>query len=454
MDASRSAQNVASPANIESSGIQWLKYYEALEVFQKTNRKITMIYFSHDRCQPCDMMEKWTFSDPKVVEAAKDFIPVKIESGDEAQVAKRFGIETYPMIVFARLDGGEMDRKAGYRDSDFLLRWIANIKANRNTISSVQKQLDEKPDDVDLLLRQAQNYLDADEIESSKKLTQKAAEIAPENSNVKILNVLYHLRLDELDVAMSVINEVLKADEQNEEALRLRTMVWLKKAEKSLRAHEFVEATQQYEEVLRIEPDNFTAHMGLGQALRETGDMDKALAEFKKAEAIRPDSAVPHVAIGDVYQKLGNDALAEQRYTKAIAIERRYEPPYFRLMELYEKNGRRDDLMKILDKALPIEPAGAHNEIAWLLATSKYPQIFDPLTAEKHAQQAVELDPDPMYLDTLAEAYYAQGKYGLAISIIKEAIAAQPDDLQYYEDQLEKFQKARGPATEEPVTTE
>jgi predicted Zn-dependent protease len=78
------------------------------------------------------------------------------------------------------------------------------------------------------------------------------------------------------------------------------------------------------------------------------------------------------------------------------------------------------------------------------MATSEHSEIHDPEEALEHASAAVELEPHPWYIDTLAEAYYAGGEYGLAIAIIKEAIAKKPEDPQYYRSQLEKFQKASG----------
>jgi len=62
---------------------------------------------------------------------------------------------------------------------------------------------------------------------------------------------------------------------------------------------------------------------------------------------------------------------------------------------------------------------------------------------------AIELEPRPWYIDTLAEAYHAADRHDAAIAIIKEAIAKEPDDLQYYENQLKKFRDAKADAATE-----
>ncbi len=432
----------ASAASEKSSSLQWVDYFDVLSEVNKNNRLYLMLYFSHDPCEPCEMLEKYTLSDPRVVAALKSFVPVMFKGDMGEQMAERFHVQTYPMLIFARTDNGEIDRKAGYRDADYLLEWIQNLKAGKNTMAQVQSKLESQPDNVDLLLRQARNYLDADELGQALKLSKKADEVSPGNAGSLIIESLCHLRNDELEDAEKAVMAALTADAQNDEARRLHTMILLKKAESLLKSGKYTEATDTYSQILKADPDNFTAHLGLGHTHREAGRSDLARKEFEKAIAIRPDSAVPHVALGDLFQKDNDDASAEQEYLKALVKDPKYEPPYFRLMELYERNGRPEDLIKTFGKVLPIEPAGAQNEIAWLLATSKFPEILDPVTAEKFANAAVELDPSPMYIDTLAEAYYAQGRYKLAISIIKEAIALNPDDPKYYQGQLDKFAKA------------
>lgn len=62
---------------------------------------------------------------------------------------------------------------------------------------------------------------------------------------------------------------------------------------------------------------------------------------------------------------------------------------------------------------------------------------------ERHALKAIEVRPNSSgYLDTLAEVYFAQEKYDLAIETIKKAIEIYPT-REYYHDQLLKFQKAK-----------
>lgn len=427
--------------------VQWVTYFEALSASSREQRRTLMIYFTRDSCPPCDMMEKWTFTDDRVVRALKQFIAVKIRGDVELQIVRRFHVETYPSIVFAELEEGEIDRKAGYRDADFLLRWLKEVKAGRNTLKALEGELERRPDDLELLLKQAHNLVDADELIEAFELARKAAEVAPGNPDVLALFGLCFLRLNKLEAAEAAVTAALQTDARNEEARRLKVTILLKKAESAVSDGDHARAVKLLSDVLEIDPENFDARMGMGRVRMEAGETEEAFSEFRKAASLRSNSPAPHAAMGELYRQSDDDLMAEKEFLTAIEIEPRYEPPYFRLMELYEENGRRDDLMETYEKILPIEAAGAHNEIAWLMATSKHPDIFDPEAAVEHANAAVELQPQPWYIDTLAEAYYAQGEYDLAIAIIREAMAKEPKDIEYYRGQLEKFRMAREQAS-------
>ncbi|MBI5116622.1 tetratricopeptide repeat protein [Candidatus Poribacteria bacterium] len=435
------------PDEARTSQIEWLRYYEVLRASAGHPSRKLFLFFNRDSCEPCDMMEKWTFTDPDVLRALRDFIPVGVDGDVELQLVRRLKVQTFPMLVVLGPDETEIDRKAGYRDADFMLEWIKDIKANRGTMRALAEQLKQKPDDSELLLKQARNLLDANEIKAAIETAQKAAGATPGNPDVLAFFGYCYLRQRKLDAADAAATAALQIDPQNREAQRVKTAILLRRADDSFDKGDTTAAIENFSSVLEIDPESFEARMGMGKSYMKAGENERAAAQFQQAATLRPGSPAPHGALGDLRQQTGDDASAEAEYRKAIDLEPRYEMSYFRLMELYEKNDRRDELMKTFEKVVAIEPAGAHNEIAWLMATSKSHDILDPEAAIKHANQAVELQPHPWYIDTLAEAYYAHGDYDLAIAIIKEAIAKKPDDMQYYQGQLEKFRKAKEPAT-------
>ncbi len=82
------------------------------------------------------------------------------------------------------------------------------------------------------------------------------------------------------------------------------------------------------------------------------------------------------------------------------------------------------------------------NNLAWMYATSRDPKYFKPEKALALAQEAAALKPDPTILDTLAEAYLANGRPDLSLRIVEEILAGDPDNREYFEGQRERFTKA------------
>ncbi len=128
----------------------------------------------------------------------------------------------------------------------------------------------------------------------------------------------------------------------------------------------------------------------------------------------QPGNSELHVILGDIYYSEDNPAKAVAAYEKGL--------------ELAPQNTR------------------ALNNLAWLYATSRSSGLFRPEKALSLARQAARLRPEPHVLDTLAEAYYANGLYEKAIATEKRALEKARGDDSHYRQQLKKFQKQSGSA--------
>ncbi len=427
----------------QSEGIPWKRYFEALGPNSKLPGDMLMIYFTTDPCGPCEMMQKWTFSDKRLAPAARDFIPVRIRGDIELLPTRKLGVQTFPTVIFFSRTDGEIDRKVGFRDADFVLRWMERVKENETTTYALEKRLERDAADLDAMLGLARNYLDAARIDEAFALAERAAEIAPEDAGTLVLKGLLHVSDGEIEEAEAAIDAALEADPRNEQARGLKIEILLSRADTALLGDDAAGAMEQLSAVLRMDADSFEGLLGAGRTLLELGDNPGALEKLERAAEIRLDSPLPHEAIGRFHEEVGDEAAAEAAFLKAVEIQPRYEPPYFHLIEMYERQGRRAEMMTMYEETLSLSPAGAHNEVAWLMATAEHADIRDPEAAIEHAGIAIELEPHPWYIDTLAEAYYAAGRYDTAIAVIKEALAKKPDDIEYYREQLDKFRNAK-----------
>ena len=84
----------------------------------------------------------------------------------------------------------------------------------------------------------------------------------------------------------------------------------------------------------------------------------------------------------------------------------------------------------------------ALNNLAWILATAEDPGLLDYPRALDLAKRAVEIEASPTFLDTLAEAYYANGLYDQALTIIREALDKATENRDYLIRQQGKFRDA------------
>ena len=87
-----------------------------------------------------------------------------------------------------------------------------------------------------------------------------------------------------------------------------------------------------------------------------------------------------------------------------------------------------------------LEYAAMLNSRAWGMVTSPTEKT-DPVEGLKLARRCVELDPDPMYIDTLAEACFRNGLLQEAIRHGERALELDPDSSEY-RTRLARFRKA------------
>jgi tetratricopeptide (TPR) repeat protein len=115
--------------------------------------------------------------------------------------------------------------------------------------------------------------------------------------------------------------------------------------------------------------------------------------------------------------------------------------PYLNLAVIYHEAGRHTEAIKTYEKIIEMDPqqAPSLNNLAWLLVTTPKLELRDKERALNLAKKAVALETSPVSLDTLAEAYYANGLIREAVRTIEKAIAIATEDKGYYKRQLKKF---------------
>jgi len=136
----------------------------------------------------------------------------------------------------------------------------------------------------------------------------------------------------------------------------------------------------------------------------------------------------------------------EPRYVEAVIMHKLHQEPdnglwFLLLGNLMQQQKMEKKAIDAYEKALQLKPANADicNNLAWLLLTAQDSSLHDPLRALRLAQKAAGLKQDGYILDTLAEAYWANGMVDDAVAAERDAVQIDPENAKYYLQQLRKF---------------
>jgi tetratricopeptide (TPR) repeat protein len=160
--------------------------------------------------------------------------------------------------------------------------------------------------------------------------------------------------------------------------------------------------------------------------------------------------SVAHTARGDALFSRGELEEAIVEYREAVRLDPVDADLWMRLGQAYAQMGRGEEALQSLERGLESDPenAGILNDMGWLYATVEPPTLRDPAKAVAYAQRAVEASggTDANFLDTLAEAYYANREFDKAIETGERALEIAPG-LEVLQNQLVKFREAKAAAS-------
>jgi len=123
-----------SPAPEQAAHIRWQQYEPSLLLQAAEQQRPVMINFHADWCAPCLELEKYTFSDDRVVQASAEFLPLVVDwsdyesmeeqlPGGAGTLQKQFRVLGLPAILFLDTLGEEVReaRVSGYLDPEELI---------------------------------------------------------------------------------------------------------------------------------------------------------------------------------------------------------------------------------------------------------------------------------------------------------------------------------------------
>ena len=197
----------------------------------------------------------------------------------------------------------------------------------------------------------------------------------------------------------------------------------------ALRAHAQVEVWKDsvtlFEHALAVEPENALAHMNLGVALTERGELDRAATHLEESLRIKPGQAEAENALGNLWLKRGDASRAAEHYAAALRLSPYYAVALNNLGFAIAKQGRYADAIPYYERALRIDDrhALAENNLGVALA-----RTGDMAAARAHFETAIRLDPRQADAHSnLGALLVAAGQATEGLAEIDRAIALRPD---------------------------
>jgi tetratricopeptide (TPR) repeat protein len=154
--------------------------------------------------------------------------------------------------------------------------------------------------------------------------------------------------------------------------------------------------------------------------------LDEAIAHFKQAIRIKPDFAGAYYDLGFAFAQQGKFNQALIPLTESLRLDPNSARAHFCLANVMSEQRNFEQTLLHFREAIRLKPDDAEflNALAWLLATSKEAKFRNPQEAVQLAEKACGLtsNKELNFLDTLAAAYAASGKFPQAVSTAEKVL--------------------------------
>lgn len=183
-------------------------------------------------------------------------------------------------------------------------------------------------------------------------------------------------------------------------------------------------ATQSYDLIPDDDPAFLAAELGRAKALRETGDVDAAIAVLEKLSQSHSDQSDVHVRLGDYLRREDRFAEAETAYSAAIDLFDVDQAPwgiYYARGIMFERTDRWDQAEADFRMALQLNPD--QPQVLNYLGYSFVEQQTNMDEALDMIKKAVKGRPDDAYItDSLGWVLYRLGRYKEALPHMEKAV--------------------------------
>ena len=171
-------------------------------------------------------------------------------------------------------------------------------------------------------------------------------------------------------------------------------------------------------------PGMYRTHMHLGGAMEAAGELEAALAQYRKAAEIDPGVALAHYNLANALIRSGRIDEARDRYEHGLELNPTFLHGLVNLAALEVTDGRLSRADALLAKAQALHPSSAfvHHQLGALYTASG-----KPAEAEKAYREAIRQDPLMVGSHyNLANLYFDLGELEESARFYESALAIEP----------------------------
>jgi tetratricopeptide (TPR) repeat protein len=243
----------------------------------------------------------------------------------------------------------------------------------------------------------------------------QAEKVAPNDPDARLASARLQFANGKYDLAARKLNAIVAADPKSLSALLDLGELY------STATPQPDKAAQAFGQAVAVNPEHAGAHFGLGNALMQKQQYDKAQAEFETVARLAPDNVLAQIGISQAQSSGGHYKEAIATLLRAQEKAPKQYPLALNLGTLYQHTGQVAAAYKAYEQAIQLAPDQplAYNNLAWMAAERK--ERLDE--ALRWATKATTLAPNTLqFRDTLAWVKRAQGKPDEAATILEALV--------------------------------
>lgn len=200
---------------VKAEKIEWLTDFKKAKALAQETGKPILLDFTAKWCEPCQVMDRTFWVDPKVIEKSKDYVPVKLNFDNNVSLKRKYRIRSIPFILLSDSWGMELASHRGYGNGSarVIYRKMQAVPTDFSEIRLAQASIETDKKDVASYAQIADFYHTRKFYYQSNEFSEKALKLYEDplkKEKLMLKIAINYLRASQPDKAKKFLNKFLK----------------------------------------------------------------------------------------------------------------------------------------------------------------------------------------------------------------------------------------------------